>query len=146
MTKLPRRPTPRHPTALAVKRRCATARSASRLAMTGLVVDGAGRVQAANDAQHTAASAARAATNQIHGNVINGGRPELNETSARTAAEHYLNAAGMTGTATIHAGEITVTATNTYETKFLSLIGIQTLTTDGHATARLITGPEGDPA
>lgn len=113
------------------------------VAVTGLVVDGAGKIQAATDAQHVAASAARAATNQLDGSVIDGGSIRLDPYAARTAAEDYIAAAGMAGTATVRNGEITVTVQATYPTRFLSIIGIDTLTADGYATAQLITGPEG---
>lgn len=109
--------------------------------VVGLVVDGAGKVSAANNAQHVAASAARAATNAIGAETIAGRALEVDELLAEQVALDYIATAGMTGTATAEGSTITVTTQYVYATRFVSLIGIQSLIVNGEAEASLIDGP-----
>lgn len=111
--------------------------------VVGLVVDGAGKVSAATEAQSVAASAARAATNAVSGETLQGGALGIDAGRAEAAALDYVAAAGMTGTASVSGATITVTTESAYATRFVSLIGITSLTVDGRASASLIDGPAG---
>ena len=59
--------------------------------------------------------------------------------AARTAAQEYLAAAGVTGTVTVTGGDtVHVEVTDTYTPKFLSFIGIGDLTVTSEASARIV--------
>lgn len=105
------------------------------LIMVGLVVDGGGQVNAKDQANSVAQSAARAAVVNI--SDATGGTPVIDAASAQTAAQTYIAAAGKTGTVTINGNNVTVTVTSNYQTVFLSLAGINTLTGSATSTAQL---------
>ncbi|KAB1660303.1 hypothetical protein F8O01_02955 [Pseudoclavibacter chungangensis] len=111
--------------------------------VVGLVVDGGGKVQLATDAQHVASSAARAATNAISAETVAGHALSIDALLATQVAEDYIENADMTGTVSVDGATITVTTEAVYATRFVSLIGISTLTVSGTATASLIDGPTG---
>ena len=111
--------------------------------VVGLVVDGGGKVQLATDAQHVASSAARAATNAISADTVAGHALSVDALLSTQVAEDYIENAGMTGTVSVDGATITVTTEAVYATRFVSLIGISTLTVTGTATASLIDGPTG---
>ncbi|PPF32662.1 pilus assembly protein TadG-related protein [Pseudoclavibacter sp. AY1H1] len=115
----------------------------SLVLIIGLVVDGGGKVQAATNAQQTAASAARAAANSISGTTMVGQTLSVDSYKAQEAASGYIAASGMEGTVAVDGFTVTVTTSTTYATRFLSLIGITHLPVDGQATAQLIDGPTG---
>lgn len=106
--------------------------------MIGLVVDGSGKIQAGERANQLASSAARVAANSLTGNVIATGSLQLDGVAAQNAAQAYLAAAGVEGTAYVVNNTVTVTVTDDYDTVFLSIIGINTLTGTGTAAAQLI--------
>ena len=108
--------------------------------MIGLVVDGAGKIQAGERANQLASSAARVAANSLTGNVITTGSLQLDGVAAQNAALNYLAAAGVDGTAFVVDNTVTVTVTDDYDTVFLSILGINTLTGQGTASAQLING------
>lgn len=109
------------------------------IVVIGLVVDGAGKIQANERADQVAASAARAATNAISGDTVMIGSLSLNATKAQQTAQDYIAAAGMTGTVTVAGQVVSVEVKTTYTTRFISLIGIGTLPGTGEASAQLIT-------
>src|ERR1019366_9439192 len=56
--------------------------------------------------------------------------------AAKSAARDYLAAAGVSGSATIQGGDtLVVTPTDTYQTTFLGIIGLNRMTVTGHASA-----------
>lgn len=115
----------------------------SLVLVIGLVVDGGGKVQAATNAQQTAASAARAAANSIGAGTMIGQTLAVDSYKAEAAASDYIAASGMEGTVAVDGFTVTVTTSTNYTTRFLSLIGITQLPVDGQATAQLIDGPTG---
>lgn len=115
------------------------------IVVIGLVVDGAGKVQLATEAQNVASSAARAATNAISGETIDGQELSIDSLLAEQTAYDYIESAGFSGTVTVSGSTITVTTTGSYATRYVSLIGISTLTVTGTATASLIDGPDAGP-
>ncbi|MBL0887324.1 pilus assembly protein TadG-related protein [Myceligenerans indicum] len=108
----------------------------------GLVVDGGGRLQAADEAQYAAEQAARAGAQEQDISEAQYGRPPtLDPAAAAATAEAHLAAAGVRGQVVyVQDASIRVRATVTYETKFLSLIGIPSLSAEGSAEARAVRG------
>jgi len=107
--------------------------------IVGLVVDSAGKYQTAEHAQQVASSAARAAANSLSGEAVRIGDAFIDTSVAQATAQSYVNASGMTGSVTIAGQVVTVEVETTYATKFLSLIGVNTLPADGAASAQLLT-------
>lgn len=105
----------------------------------GLVVDSAGKYSADSQAQQIASNAARTAVNSINGDTVLVGATTLDASQAQAAAEQYLAAAGVTGTVTVSGQVVSVDVETTYTTKFVSLVGINSLTGTGSASAQLIT-------
>ena len=59
--------------------------------------------------------------------------------AAKSAARDYLAAAGVSGSTTIQGGHtLVVTTTDTYQTTFLGIIGLNRLSVTGHASARIV--------
>jgi hypothetical protein len=110
-------------------------------AMIGLSVDGGGKVRTLERADNLASEAARAAGQAILApQAIAGGDKVLDTTAAIAAAQTYLTAAGVTGTVNVSPDRkhVTVTVTIVYDTVFLGLVGIDTLTATRQATAVLV--------
>lgn len=107
--------------------------------IVGLVVDGAGKIQANENAQAIASGASRAAANAVAAQVVSNGGISLDNNRARTAATDYIEASGMTGTVNVAGNRITVSVETSYSTKFVSIIGIATLPAEATATAEIIT-------
>ncbi len=106
------------------------------LLMAGLVLDGglalAAKVQAIDDAQAAARAGAQAIdipTYRASGQIT------LDPAQATADAEHYLAAAGHTGTVSVTGEQVTVTVTITQATQILDLAGIDHLTETGTGTA-----------
>jgi hypothetical protein len=106
------------------------------LLMAGLVLDGglslAAKVQAIDDAQAAARAGAQAIdipTYRASGQIT------LDASQASADAEHYLAAAGHTGTVVVNGDQVTVTVTITQPTQILDLAGIDHLTETGTGTA-----------
>lgn len=109
------------------------------LIATGLIVDGAGQIQATERAQHVASGAARAGTAALSGNLNSPTSLSMNAAAAQAAAHNYLNAAGMNGSVSVFNNTITVHTSSSYDTYFLQLLpGFGTLPASGQASARLI--------
>lgn len=109
------------------------------LLIVGLVVDGAGKIQAHDQAQMIASGASRSAANALASQVIVNGSLLLDTRTARLTAMDYVQAAGMTGTVDVIGGSIVVNVETEYATKFISIIGISSLPAEATATAELIT-------
>ena len=105
------------------------------LAIVGLVVDGAGKVQANQQAYSTAASAARAAANAVSGQAIIDGTTAIDSSRAVNAANSYLSAAGVPGSVAVNGDRITVTVNTDYSATFLPM----PFPVQATATAELIT-------
>lgn len=105
------------------------------LAIVGLVVDGAGKVQANQQAYSTAASAARAAANAVSGQAIIDGTTAIDSSRAVNAANSYLSAAGVPGSVAVNGDRITVTVNTDYSATFLPV----PFPVQATATAELIT-------
>ena len=110
------------------------------IVLVGLAVDLGGQVQAKQRAHDIAAQAARAGGEQVQAApAVEGQYLAIDTIAAKKAAENYLTASGVTGTVTITGGDtITVDVTDSYHPKFLTIVGINTMTVTGEASARLI--------
>jgi hypothetical protein len=116
---------------------CATA----LLMLTGLVIDGGGRLRAIERADAIAQEAARAGGQKIdQATLLQGHGIRLDPRQAEAAARQYLAANRITGTPVASTTLVTVTVTTTYHTSLLGLIGIDNLTVKGVGYARLVPG------
>ena len=112
-------------------------------AMVGLVVDGGTKIRAAQQANALAEEAARAGGQAISLPPAVRGDPAVAEPLQAAAAAHrYLTENDITGTVRIadsgHA--LTVRVSVTRPTVFLGMLGIASMTVQGHAQARLVRG------
>jgi Flp pilus assembly protein TadG len=110
------------------------------MALVGLAVDLGGQVHAQQRAHDLAAQAARAGGEQVQAApAIQGRYARIDTATARTAAQEYLETAGVAGTVSITGGDIIhVTVTDSYDPRFLPFLGINQLNVTGTASARLI--------
>ncbi len=91
-----------------------------------------------------AQQAARAGAQQIDAVAYrSSGVLRLDPPRAATAARQFLAAAGATGTVTVNAARITVTATSHQPTPMLASFGVTTVTVTSTASATPIVGPAG---
>jgi len=112
-------------------------------ALAGIVVDGSAKLEADQNVVALAQEAARAgATTADRSSAYSSGSYVIDRQRALDAARSYLISAGYSkytvaadGARTIH-----VSVTVTEPTRFLSLIGVDSFTCTGTATASLVTG------
>ncbi|MET7621935.1 pilus assembly protein TadG-related protein [Streptomyces sp. NPDC005408] len=115
------------------------------LAIIGLVLDGGGKLRATERADALALEAARAGGQAIDpGAAITGAAIRVDPQAATAAAYAYLNRAGVSGRVSTSedSTQVTVTVTETYETKFLPVVGIGSMSVTGHGTATLLHGAD----
>jgi len=115
------------------------------LALAGLVVDGGAKLDAAQNATAAAQEAARAGAGIISpAQAYATGAFAVDQSQAVAAAQQYLSQAGYTGSVAVAGRDsIRVTVTVTEPTKILSIIGIDSVSATGSATAVLVTGVTG---
>ncbi len=113
--------------------------------LVGLAVDLGGQVLAKQHAQVVAFDAARAGGQQLQGSAaVLGQAAVVDPARAVTAAATYIaGTPGVTGTADVVGDRVVVDTVTTYQTRFLTLIGIQELTVTGHAEAQTVRAVEG---
>ena len=104
------------------------------LLIAGLVVDGGAKAAATRSAHYAAAEAARAAVDAGTTARLSG---RSDAVAARMAGERALADRGVTGSVEVGAGRVTVTASVSARTVFLTLIGVGELRADGRADAEL---------
>jgi Flp pilus assembly protein TadG len=120
------------------------------LGIIGVAVDGGGKMRAVERADYIAGEAARAGGQAIDpAEAISGNAIVVNPQDAQAAAQAYLRSAGATGTVSVSGDGKTlhVTVTGSYDTKFLSAVGIGSLSVTGQGKATLlhgVTAPEGN--
>jgi hypothetical protein len=116
------------------------------LALAGLVVDGGAKVRAVQRADRVAAEAARAAGQAIDlAGVLEGSDVRVDRRAALVAAESYLRASGVEGSARVvdRGRGIAVTTTTSVPTVFLGLIGVPQFTIRGSAEVALVHSVRG---
>ena len=113
--------------------------------LVGLAVDLGGQVLAKQHAQVVAFEAARAGGQQLQGAAaVLGQAAVVDPAAAVAAASTYLaGTPEVTGTASVVGTRVVVDTTTTYQTQFLSIIGIHELTVTGHAEAQTVRAVEG---
>ncbi|MFG2794166.1 TadE/TadG family type IV pilus assembly protein [Streptomyces sp. NPDC048419] len=120
------------------------------IGIIGLAVDGGSKMRATERADYIAGEAARAGGQAIDpADAISGRAVTVNPQDAQAAAQTYLRSVGATGTVSVSGDgkTLTVVVSSTYDTKFLSAVGIGSLPVTGHGTATLlhgVTAPEGN--
>ena len=108
--------------------------------LVGMAVDLGGKVHAQQQARSAAAQAARTGAQEVQGSTaIRGEELRVDLNAAKAAAQDYLRAAGVEGTVTVVDGDtLIVRTTDTYDSKFLGIIGLDSMNVTGEASARLI--------
>ncbi len=111
------------------------------IVLVGVAVDLSGQVYAQQHARDVAAQAARTAGQQI--DAVQGMRglgAQTDATAAVAAAKAYIASSGLAGDAKVSGGgtTITVRVADTYETVFLSIIGLPSLRVTGTAETRVV--------
>ena len=110
------------------------------LAVLGLVADG-GRVLNARAAlDRAAAQAARAGADQLSAAGVRDGNDDVSASQAITAAQNYLTAAGIQGTATVHGQTVTVTVHRAVGPQILGTFGMPTINVTETESAQGIQG------
>ncbi|MGW7647291.1 TadE/TadG family type IV pilus assembly protein [Streptomyces bobili] len=113
------------------------------IAIIGVAVDGGSKMRATERADYIAGEAARAGGQAIDpAHAISGEKVVVDPQAAAAAAQAYLRSAGATGTVSVSGDgkTLTVNITGAYDTKFLSVVGIGSLSVTGHGTAILLHG------
>ncbi len=118
----------------------------SLMLVVGLVVDGGGKIRALQRADAVAAEAARAGGQAVAAApALRGESAKVQTSTAHSAAQAYLAAAGVPGSVTITGGtQLQVDTTTTYQPVFLGAIGVGPISTKGHGEARLVRGLNGE--
>ncbi|MFF1917056.1 TadE/TadG family type IV pilus assembly protein [Streptomyces sp. NPDC058239] len=120
------------------------------IGIIGVAVDGGGKMRATERADYIAGEAARAGGQAIDpAQAVTGKGIVVDPQDASTAAQAYLSSVGATGTVSVSANgkALAVTVTGSYDTKFLPVAGIGSLSVTGHDKATLlhgVTAPEGN--
>lgn len=112
--------------------------------LVGMTVDLGGKVHAQQQARSAAAQAARTGAQEVQGSTaIRGEDLRVDINAAKSAAQGYLNAAGVEGSVTVNGDTLIVRTTDTYDSKFLGIIGLDSMRVTGEASARLIRAQGG---
>ena len=113
--------------------------------LVGMTVDLGGKVHAQQRTRSVAAQAARTGAQEVQGSTaIRGEELRVDINAAKSAAQGYLNAAGVEGSVTVVNGDtLIVRTTDTYDSKFLGIIGLDAMPVTGEAAARLIRAQGG---
>ena len=115
------------------------------LILVGMAVDLGGKVHSQQRTRGVAAQAARTAAQEVQGSTaVRGEELRVDITAAKSAAQAYLHAAGVNGTVSVTGGDtLVVRTTDTYDSKFLGVIGLDAMRVTGEASARLIRAEGG---
>jgi Flp pilus assembly protein TadG len=115
------------------------------IALAGIVIDGGAKLEQAENASAVAQEAARAGAGMVNqANAYSTGSFTVDQAQALAAARQYLAAAHYHGSVSAPtAGTIQVTVTVTAPTRVLSILGIDSMSSTGSATASLVTGVTG---
>jgi Flp pilus assembly protein TadG len=121
------------------------------IALAGIVIDGGAKLNQAENANAVAQEAARAGAGMVNqANALANGRFTVDPDQAVAAAWQYLAKNGYDGAngytdsvSRVGNESIQVSVRVTSHTRVLSIIGIDTMTSTGAATASLVTGVTG---
>ena len=115
-------------------------------ALAGIVIDGGAKLDQAENANAVAQEAARAGAGMVDpAQAYASGSFVVDQAQAQAAAEQYLAARGLQcpvqcQVSTPTPDTIQVTVTMTSPTRVLSIVGIDSMSSTGSATASLVTG------
>ncbi|ROR37488.1 TadE/TadG family type IV pilus assembly protein [Kitasatospora cineracea] len=117
----------------------------SLVAVVGLVLDFGGQLRAVERTDALAQEAARVAGQQLDiARLRAGDGYQVDAEQARSAARAYLAGQGVSGDVSFpeypDLSEVSVTVTSTYPTALLGLVGITSLSVQGHGKATLLHG------
>lgn len=112
---------------------------AAMIMTAGLVIDGGQKITAASRAEAAAAGAARAAANAGVTQTIAGRSP--GDASLRAATVFLAGQPGISGSASVSNGVVTVRTRASERTIFLAVIGIHSVSATGHAVSNAV-GPD----
>jgi hypothetical protein len=113
------------------------------IGIIGVAVDGGSTMRAVERADYIAGEAARAGGQAIDpAEAISGHAIVVDPQDAQAAAQAYLRSAGATGTVSVSGDgrTLSVRVTGSYDTKFLSVVGIGSLSVSGQGKATLLHG------
>lgn len=115
------------------------------IVLVGVAVDLTGQVRAQQQTHAIAQQAARTGGQQIEtAGGVRGTGAQTNLALAVNSAQAHLSNSGVSGVVTVEGGaRVTVIANDTYQTKFLSIIGIGSLPVTGSAEARIVRAVDG---
>lgn len=113
--------------------------------LAGLAFDGGNLFTARREARNVAAAAARAGANDLLESSIYAGDPQLAPTASATAiAFAYAQGANTASASQVATDLLEVRVTRTVDMEFMDLFGIDALTVQGEAQARVrdaVVGP-----
>jgi Flp pilus assembly protein TadG len=113
--------------------------------LVGLAVDLGGQVHAQQRAHDIAAQAARTGAEEVQAApAIEGRFAHIDAAAAGRAALGYLAQSDVKGTVRVRGDQINVRVTDTYQTVFLGLIGINRVRVHGDADAHVVRTLGGD--
>ncbi|MEU9190827.1 Tad domain-containing protein [Streptomyces sp. NPDC048484] len=113
------------------------------IGIIGVAVDGGSKMRAVERADYIAGEAARAGGQAIDpAEAISGNAIVVDPQDAQAAAQAYLRSADATGTVGVSGDgkTLSVTVSATYDTKFLPVVGIGSLSVAGQGRATLLHG------
>lgn len=102
----------------------------SILILATLITDGAARMEAGRDATRIAGEAARTATQEMEGTLINGGKPTVDTAKGAAAARAYLRQAGATGEVSVDGDTVTVSVSVTPDLSFYDVVAGDPVTSE----------------
>ncbi|MET8520823.1 pilus assembly protein TadG-related protein [Nocardioides sp. NPDC004968] len=113
--------------------------------LVGLAVDLGGQAHAQQRTHDLAAQAARTGAEEVQAApAIEGRYAHIDTAAAGRAAHSYLAQSGVNGAVRVRGDRIHVRATDTYRTRFLSIIGINSVRVHGDAEAELVRSLNGE--
>lgn len=112
------------------------------IVVLGIGVDFAGHSAAVQQARSIAAQAARAGGQNV---TLGHSQAQLQPSQARAAALDFLRASEYDGTVTLEGNVVHVELTGSYQTQFLSVIGINSLKVAADAESDSLTVVNGLP-
>jgi Flp pilus assembly protein TadG len=110
------------------------------MVLLGLVLDGGSAFTARQAATDEAEQAARAGAGALSVNALYAGSLQLDPQAAIAAAVAFTEAAGHPGTASVSGGVVTVSVHYRVRTELLGIVGINTLSVSGVASAVDVAG------
>lgn len=112
----------------------------------GIAVDLTGKVHTQQHARNVAAQAARAGAQEIQASAsVRGEPPRSSLIAAKAAAARYLQEAGVKGSVRLVGRDtIVVSTTETYSTRALGIIGMDSMRVTGEGSARVVRTVDGE--